>query len=471
MGDAFVEILDQPDSRDLVEQFGPHGQATTFTLTMTSLRGTDRLYDRLENIKDGTTGSHTNFYSDPKSLGLIVGTSSSTASLTPAGSQFLSTITVGKGRPRVAEYELCKALYSSGHDLGDAGIFLKGKRDNLEVFLRHCRPTPQAHLIASDGRLLALAEIITSFGSALERFLQLDPSLLVGYRDLGEPAFRSLFEGRALHQGYTNVCRRISSGYTRTKERRFNYLVAQCLLDLRKQFIQRGVTSMTLVIPFPFSNLLSSQDIHEAAGSFTSDIVVYPDGGSFVVASTEVLTAQPANPPQQLGVASQRGAPRQPGTTGAAPPSPRTRSAYTVDAPLAKEAEDYVERLLRAEHGDSVRRIGHTSDELILLSDGLLPGADLLIEKVGSATGSTSRYVEVKSSRGGHPRTIRLTAAELRRAIKCDEDQVPYDIYVVSFGDNRGIPEIALLDNFQEKAAGLMVEDFEGVELRIEYET
>ena len=224
---------------------------------------------------------------------------------------------------------------------------------------------------------------------------------------------------------------------------------------------------MPLVIPYPYSNLLRAQDIQEVVGQYTDDIVVYPDGGSFVIASTEVLAEQIPSPPRTFDIAERRGSPRQPGTPGGQPPSPRTTGAYTVNAPLAKEAEDYVERLLRGEHADAVRRIGHTSDELVPLPDGLLPGADLLVELAGNGVNSIGRYVEVKSSHIGNPRSIRLTASELQRAIKCSEENIPFDVYVVIFSDNDGAPELAVLADFQVRAAGLGVADFEGFELGI----
>ena len=136
-----------------------------------------------------------------------------------------------------------------------------------------------------------------------------------------------------------------------------------------------------------------------------------------------------------------------------------------MEAPLAVEAEDYIERILRAVHGDAIWRIGHTTAEIVPLSDGLLPGADIIVRDV---IGLAMRYVEVKSSRGDLPPSIRLTAAEYARVLKCNADNIPYDLYVVSFSENQLVPTDALLSDFQQAVTGLTMTDLLSMEIKIE---
>ena len=110
-------------------------------------------------------------------------------------------------------------------------------------------------------------------------------------------------------------------------------------------------------------------------------------------------------------------------------------------------------------------RVGHTQAETVPLSDGLLLGADIIVrDQAGEAT----RYVEVKSARGDLPPSIRLTAAEYTRALKCSADNIPYDLYVVSFPERQTAPITSILPDFQDAISGLTINELLSMEIRIE---
>ena len=128
------------------------------------------------------------------------------------------------------------------------------------------------------------------------------------------------------------------------------------------------------------------------------------------------------------------------------------------------EAEDWVEHRLRQEHGDCcVRRIGHTNLEVVPLDDGFLPGADLIISD--PEIQSPRRFVEVKSASGSFPTSVRLTASELQRAKKCATDDLPYDIWIVTFGESS--IEASVIANFEQDAVNLTVDDLVSLDVQI----
>ena len=136
----------------------------------------------------------------------------------------------------------------------------------------------------------------------------------------------------------------------------------------------------------------------------------------------------------------------------------------TIQAPRALEAEDWVEtRLLETNDSYRVRRIGHTSLERIPLEDGFLPGADLIINTEDGQ--HPERFIEVKSAEGTLPTSIRLTASELERAKQCGNDKLPYDIWIVLFGETSVTATI--ISNFEKNATNLTIEDFVSFELQI----
>jgi hypothetical protein len=112
-----------------------------------------------------------------------------------------------------------------------------------------------------------------------------------------------------------------------------------------------------------------------------------------------------------------------------------------------------------------VWRVGHTQAETVPLSDGQLPGADIIIR---DQAGEPARYVEVKSTRGDLPPSIRLTAAEYTRALKCNADNLPYDIYIVSFPERQLAPRISRLSDFQVAVSGLTINELLSMEIQIE---
>ena len=153
----------------------------------------------------------------------------------------------------------------------------------------------------------------------------------------------------------------------------------------------------------------------------------------------------------------------EPGAT----PSVRTETseAVSINSPRSIEAENWVEERLQSNvDWHSVVRYGHTNLESVPLGDGLLPGADFSLH--AQSGGSVGKYIEVKSAQGSFPRTVRLTAAELRRARKCAEDGTPYEIWIVVFEEDR--IELVIVPAFQHRAAQLIIEDVVGIEVELE---
>ena len=135
-----------------------------------------------------------------------------------------------------------------------------------------------------------------------------------------------------------------------------------------------------------------------------------------------------------------------------------------IQSPRASEAEDWIENLLRRRYSDrSVLRIGHTKYETIPREDGLLPGADFIIVDGGCVP---ERFAEVKSSTGPDPSSIRLTAAEFRRAKQCSDDGLPYDIWIVSFDDD--LVSACPIPGFEQEAIDLTVDDLVSLEIGVE---
>ena len=144
-------------------------------------------------------------------------------------------------------------------------------------------------------------------------------------------------------------------------------------------------------------------------------------------------------------------------------PRPDAREATSVRTPRADEAEDLIENRLRETYRNrSVKRIGHTNLETLTLDDGLLPGADLIIL---DPENQPERYAEVKSAIGSFPASIRLTLAELQRAKRCAVDGLPYDVWIVVFGE--GLVTSILLPNFENEAVILTIDDLVGIEIQI----
>ena len=147
------------------------------------------------------------------------------------------------------------------------------------------------------------------------------------------------------------------------------------------------------------------------------------------------------------------------------PASPRSDplETITIQAPRASEAEDWVESRLSETYGHHrVRRIGHTELETIPLDDGYLPGADIIVTAPESQ--HPERFIEVKSAVGALPPSIRLTASELARAKNCANEGLPYDIWVVVFGES-SLPTI--IADFERHARNLTIDDLVSLEIQI----
>lgn len=469
LAEVFIHLFDDPEAHQQVLAYHPHVRLRNFNLATTSLRHIQKWYDRLSDIDHGIHRTHGNYYSDPQSLGLINTTGPASGVLTSAGREFLNTAQFYYNDPARAEYALNKILYYGGHTLAHhADIFLNTKRHNLMEFLRKCRLTPNTRLVLDNDRLLTLAEILSSFGLALESFLLLDQTDLVAFAELGEQGFNSLLRGVSVSQGFTNLAGRIAGDYTRASVRRRNYLLTHLFLLLRSQLISSGSQYLQLAIPYPYANLLTERTAYEEVSRFTDDITIEPEAGGYIVFLREIISVQPTpvTPSMRtIQLAARRPRARAPRTT--APTGTRARAAepYFVEAPLAIEAENYVERTLRADYGDAVWRVGHTQAETVPLSDGLLPGADIIVR---DQTGKATRYIEVKSARGDLPPSIRLTAAEYTRALKCSADNIPYDLYIVSFPERQLAPTVSLLSDFQVAISGLTINELLSMEIRIE---
>lgn len=467
LAQIFIHLFDDPEAQRQVQAYHQHTRLRPFNLATTSLRHIQKWYDRLSDIDHGVHREHGNFYSDPQSLGLVTRTGPTSVVLTAAGREFLDTAQLYYNDPPRAEYALNKILYHGGYSLGDADTFLNSKLHNLNEFLRKCRPTPNARTILDDSRLLAIAEVLSSFGSALEAFLLLRRIDLLAFAELGERGFNSLLQGAHLSPGYINLARRIAGDYTRASVRRRNYLLSQLFLTLRHHLISSGSQFLPLVIPYPYANMVTERAACETVNHFTDDITIEPEIGGYIVFLRETVTVQPLpSPPsiQAIRLAERRSRTYTPRTLSTITTRPRTPESYYVEAPLTVEAENHVERILRVDHGEAVWRIGHTQAETAPLSDGLLPGADIIIR---NDEGKAVRFVEVKSARGDLPSSFRLTATEYARALKCNTDNVPYDLYVVSFLEGQSVPIVSLLPGFQNDIAGLTINDVLSMEIRI----
>jgi hypothetical protein len=465
LAEVFVNLFDDPQAQARIKAYHPHSILNTFNLATTSLRHIPKWYDRLADIAKGVAGGHGNYYSDPQALGLV--TKTGTPSLTAAGQEFLNSRKLYYGDPKRAEYFLNKILYFGPNSPLATSPILQLRRRNLYAFLRKCRPTPNTRLVVGNDRLLTIAELISSFGSALENFLLLPESDLQAFSALGEGGFGALLDGMTVNPGYVTLTGKIGGEYTRARERRRNYLFSHLFLSLRDNLKLSKLMYASLAIPYPFANLISPEVANDEVGNFTDDIKIEPSAGSYLVFLNEVAsTAPPPSPPtiQPLQLATPKKARPRGTTTGFGQHQTGTVTPYFVDAPLTVEAEDYIERTLRAKYGKAVRRIGHTAYEFVPLKDGVLPGADLVVE---DNTGILLRCAEVKSAKGSLPGSIRLTASEYARAIKCQTDNIPYDLYVVVFTEIQQVPIVSLLADFHISVGKLSIADLTGMEIRI----
>ena len=437
LGDKFASLFNNRSARQKLSQLLAHTILPTFNLSTTSLRHVRKWFDRLDEIDRGVVHTHGNFFSDPATIGLV-DNSVRPRVLTPAGRAFLNDKTALYNKPEMAEYQLIKILYFSNH-VHNLSVqeFLRKKREHVEHVLMQFSQTSSRPLFLEHPSLLAVAELIASFPGALQGLVNFSQPDLLDLVNLGEEGFKRLCSGPRFPPGTERLCRRIGSDYTRAEERRLHYIVSMALLTIA-QVVPRN-TSAILVVPFPFSNLLTETDVYHLHMKYTSDISIWFDGVTFRVTSLYIPVITPPLPPVPLrGVTllPQTGLPG--GTGNAAPTHPnrkRIKSArqskvtVVIDQVLSERSEDFIEQtILAPQYGAQLVRVGHRSGETLALPDGMVPGADFYVI---DAAGSPVRFVEVKSISGPPPLDIQLTRAEYLRACRCEGDAIPYQLILV----------------------------------------
>ncbi len=166
------------------------------------------------------------------------------------------------------------------------------------------------------------------------------------------------------------------------------------------------------------------------------------------------------SPPQHVGEVTKTG-------HGHVAPRSDPNEAVSTQAPRASEAEDWVEqRALQIYPDRCIRRIGHTSLELVALDDGYLPGADLIV--LDALGRQPERFIEVKSAVGSFPSSIRLTASELQRAKRCAADGLPFDIWVIVFDESP--PSASVISNFEQDSVNLTIDDLVSLDIQVAVE-
>jgi hypothetical protein len=253
LAQVFVDLFSDTQAQNAIKAYHTHTRLGTFNLATTSLRHIPKWYDRLSGIAKGVGGAHGNYYSDPQALGLV--NTVAKPSLTAAGKEFLKSQKFFYSDPARAEYRLNKILYYGPNSPLANSPLLQLRRRNLRLFLRKCRPTQNARFVLDDERLLTMAELISSFGSALETFLLLSVTDLKAFSDLGEDGFDTLLDGMAVGHGYVTLAVKIGGEYTRARERRRNYLLSHLFLSIRNELISnnRCTRLLLFLIPLPIS--------------------------------------------------------------------------------------------------------------------------------------------------------------------------------------------------------------------------
>jgi hypothetical protein len=465
--DIFRDLFRDPAAERELGLLGRHVTVPTFNLSTTSLRHINRWYDRLQDIADGGHRGHPNFYSDPESPGLIQRVSNR-GRLTKAGCLFLATAPACRNSPARAEFELIKILYYSGLPHRTAvDEFLDGKRQNLLRFLTDCHLSSNSEALLRSPNLLAIAEALARFSGALHRFLELQSEDLSALGALGEAGFKKLWSDTQPPAGLGRLARKIGADYTRAEDRRLHFLVAMVLNEIRQDLVRGGRLFDELRVPQPFSNLVTAKYLLAVHAAYTDEIRVADEEGRILVFLDPQVVASPAAPIiTQIGI---RVPMRHAGRRGAKKPKVRQPVARrrVIDAVLAKEAEDYIERtILKSKHGRALVRVGHTDREFVLLPDGAIPGADFYV--TGKNHKKCIRFCEAKSALHSPPASIRITRGEYARARKCHTAGIPYEIYVVVFLDGATAPKVLHIPDFAAKAAGLTLDHVVSFDLALD---
>jgi hypothetical protein len=437
LSQQFASVFSDRKAKSALRRLGAHIQLPTFNLTTTSLRHIKMWFDRIDDINRGHTRPHGNYFSDPAAVGLV-NSNVRPRILTIAGREFLAFRPTICNNPLRAEYELLKILYFKGiQHSPNVQDFLDKKGEHLIYMLNQFSPSPARELFLTYPCLLVIAELIASFPGAIPRLLQLPEDILIGFASLGEGGFSGLCSGPGYPNGLSHLCRKIGSDYTRAEERRLYYLVSKMLLTIAAS-VPRNST-LRLVIPAPFCNLLTEVDIYNFYSQYTSDISIWFDGQQFNVSSSMAIPAIP--PVQPVNLQPLNGIP---GGRGAAPPEdqrrrrrpsrPPTRVTIIIDQVLSERAEDIVEeRILVPQYGQRIVRVGHRNGEAMALPDGMVPGADFYV----MGPQDPSEFIEVKSIIGTPPFDVTFTRAEYLRVISCFNNEIPYRLILVDCGAGR----------------------------------
>lgn len=466
---AFASLFESPEAQEELDRLGDRVVLDTFSLATSSLRHLPKWYDRLQNIANGIIGDHANYLSDPASLGLVLRPDAGPPTLTAAGQEFLSTKERCYDCPSAGEYELIKVLYFSGHTHPrHAQDMLSLRKRNLEAFLRQCRPTPSRRFVLQHSKALTIAELISGFPGAVEKYLQLDVSTLEEFIELGESGFTSL-PTPDFSDGLVRLCRKVGSDYTRAPDRRRNMLLSMVLLQVRENLRNLGSYREPLSIPFPLCNLVSESDLLRVCEEFTDDIIISAEGRSILVTLPEGEEAA-EEPPELLNVGLRRMVRRprrRTGTSGGDRRRGTVRGAaesITIDVGIGRYAEDYVFKRYLEPQYDCVTRFGHTDLESHQLHDGNVPGADFLI----GDPENPEKFIEVKATASVPPTSFALTRSELARARLCQDAGLPYEIYIVALpSGGTNAPSVYHWPNFAEVATTLTMNDLLAVQLPV----
>lgn len=436
--DQFAAIFDDPGARAALAAYGRHTRLPTFNLATTSLRPTNKWFDRLDEINRGVIGTHSNFYPDPAAIGLI-DRSAAPPVLTQAGQAFVQFRSTIRNNSLRAEYELVKAIYFSQYPQSlSVKKFLAEKQKHLEDFLYQFVPAPTRHLFLEYPKLLVIAELLAGFPGAIRALLALSEDHLVQLERLGEDGFKALC-ARGGPAGLALLCNKIGSDYGRAQERRLHQIVSMCLLTVAMA-TPKG-RAKKLIVPAPYCNLLTEEDVYRLHDQYTSDINIWFDDVTFQVSASLTVPAGARRAPRPsvrlLNLQPQTRVPS--GRANASSSTDQGRqivrsvkrapTAVVIDPVISERAESLAEeRILRPLYGNRLIRAGHRNGEGMALPDGMVPGADFYVV---DASSKPARFIEIKSVTGDAPFDITFTRAEYLRACRCADDKMPYDLILV----------------------------------------
>jgi hypothetical protein len=373
-----------------------------------------------------------------------------------AGQEFLAFRPTLQNDPAQAEYQLQKILYFSNHaHSARARQLLANKQNHLDSVLAQLNTTRP--ILLSRPGLLVIAELLGSLPGAIQGLLNLSEGDLTALAQLGEAGFEQLCHAP---NGLVRLCRKIGGEYTRAEERRLHQIMSMALLTIA-QAVPAGST-MPLVVPPPYSNLLTAKDVFERHANYTTDLSVWSDGVGYQVSTSMTIIPLPGGALPLLMNATLQPQAGFPAGTGQAPANHGNRSPRRggqkvqtrVINPLVSEAaEDYVEdTFLRPEYGANLVRAGHRRGEVLSLPDGIVPGADFYVI---DPAGTPNEFIEVKSISGSPPAEVSLTRPEFLRARLCAQQGIPYRLILVDIATNQSYE----VDDFVVQIAALTLDE------------